>query len=147
MAVLIFFADGEQRGSEAARQREGSVRALSSRNIVCNGFKIVRKPGVRKSLEIASHFLLHLSQEVRMRHRNVAGPESDLRKGNRVSAEDGRGLYTFTDCEMSICRSAQLASYTGEYEPQICHVPPGCSQVRGFQNTQINENFFLLFVQ
>jgi len=82
-----------------------------------------------------------------MRHRNVAGPESDLRKGNRVSAEDGRGLYTFTDCEMSICRSAQLASYTGEYEPQICHVPPGCSQVRGFQNTQINENFFLLFVQ
>jgi len=54
-----------------------------------------------------------------MRHRNVAGPESDLRKGNRVSAEDGRGLYTFTDCEMSICRSAQLASYTGEYEPQI----------------------------
>jgi len=48
-----------------------------------------------------------------MTRRWVAGPESDLHKGKRVSAEDGRATYTFTDCEMSICRSAQLASYTG----------------------------------
>ena len=45
--------------------------------------------------------------------RTVAGPESELHDSKRVSTEDGRGLYTFTDCEMSICRSAQLASYTG----------------------------------
>ena len=48
-----------------------------------------------------------------MVRRTVAGPESDLHGDKRVSAEDGRGLYTFTDCEMLICRSAQLSSYTG----------------------------------
>ena len=48
-----------------------------------------------------------------MVRRHVAGPASDLPNGKRVSAEDGRGLYTFTDTEMSICRSAQLSSYTG----------------------------------
>ena len=53
------------------------------------------------------------SEETSMTRRWVAGPESVLHKGKRVSAEDGRAAYTFTDCEMSICRSAQLASYTG----------------------------------
>ena len=47
-----------------------------------------------------------------VRRRSVAAPESQVK--STVSVEDGRGVYTFTDCEMSICRSAQLASYTGE---------------------------------
>ena len=51
-----------------------------------------------------------------MVRRWVAGPESD---GQRVSSEDGRASYTFTDCEMSICRSAQLASYTGVDTSQL----------------------------
>jgi hypothetical protein len=62
--------------------------------------------------------------------RQVAGPASDLHKDRNVSSEDGRGLYTFTDCEMSICRSAQLSSYTGVCVCVGCvYVCAGCVYV------------------
>ena len=62
-----------------------------------------------------------------VRRRSVAAPESQVK--STVSVEDGRGVYTFTDCEMSICRSAQLASYTGENTVKWKWASESCAEV------------------